>query len=231
MYSLIRQFYASRESGERLVEAKVIQRDRAVYVMNAFTELYGIGPIGAREAYNAGARSFADVLHRGKSLATHLSVKESVRILGDLRQPIGRQECRAITEEIMRLVRGVLKDNVEVKYEICGGYRRGKQRTYDLDVIIGHTEPPSRALHTRLLDEMKKRASSVTLSTSPTPPPRTSIPTQQPHPQSKRCISISPTSSYCPARRWRRCTGGWIWCFVHSACTARRWWLVGEYDV
>lgn len=156
VFSLIRQFYASKKEKEgRIVEAKVIRRDIAVYVMNAFTELYGIGPIGAREAFNSGARSFADVLHRGKSLATHLSAKESVRILADLRIPIGREECRAITEDIMKLVRSVLPDEVEVKYEICGGYRRGKERTFDLDVIIGHGEPPSRALHMRLLDEMK----------------------------------------------------------------------------
>lgn len=46
---------------------------------------------------------------------------------------------------------------MKVKYEICGGYRRGKERTFDLDVIIGHDDPPSRALHMRLLDEMKKK--------------------------------------------------------------------------
>ncbi|TKY90824.1 hypothetical protein EX895_000822 [Sporisorium graminicola] len=159
VFSLIKQFYSFKGDKKegRIVEAKVIRRDKAVYVMNAFTELYGIGPIGAREAYNGGARSFADVLHRGKSLATHLSAKESVRILGDLRKPIGREECRAITEDIMKLVRAVLADEVQVKYEICGGYRRGKERTFDLDVIIGHGEAPSRALHMRLLDEMKSK--------------------------------------------------------------------------
>lgn len=171
VFSLVRQFYASRERGERIVEAKVIRRDRAVYVMNAFTELYGIGPIGAREAYNAGARSFADVLHRGKSLATHLSAKESVRILGDLRKPIGREECRAITVDIMTLVRSVLRDNVEVKHEICGGYRRGKERTFDLDIIIGHSERPSRALHMRLLDEMKAKGLITHIVNVSTPAP------------------------------------------------------------
>lgn len=158
VFSLIKQFYASEnKSGERIVEAKVIARDPAVYIMNAFTELYGIGPIGAREAYNSGARSFSDVLHRGKSLATHLSVQESVRILADLRKPIGREECRSITAHIMALVRSMLADDVEVKYEICGGYRRGKESTYDVDIIIGHSEPPSRALHMRLLNEMKRK--------------------------------------------------------------------------
>ncbi|KAJ9476570.1 POLXc domain-containing protein [Pseudozyma hubeiensis] len=175
VFSLIKQFYAStatNKKGEaRIVEAKVIHRDRAVYIMNAFTELYGIGPIGAREAYNSGARSFSDVLHRGKSLATHLSAKESVRILDDLRQPIGREECRSITEEIMRLVKSVLADDVEVKYEICGGYRRGKERTFDLDVIIGHGEAPSRALHMRLLEEMKRKGLITHMVNVSTPAP------------------------------------------------------------
>ncbi|EST06530.1 DNA polymerase beta, palm domain protein [Kalmanozyma brasiliensis GHG001] len=171
VFSLVRQFYSARERGEgRIVEAKVIRRDRAVYVMNAFTELYGIGPIGAREAWNGGARSFADVLHRGKSLATHLSVKESVRILDDLRQPIGRDECQQITREIMTLVKSLL-DGVEVKHEICGGYRRGKERTFDLDIIIGHSEPPSRALHMRLLGEMKKKGLVTHIVNVSTPAP------------------------------------------------------------
>lgn len=153
VYSLIRQFFTEG----RIVEAKVIARDRAVYGMNAFAELYGIGPIGAREAWNAGARSFRDVLNRGKSLATHLSARESVRILGDLRKPIGREECRAITRDIMQMIRSVLPEEIEVRHEICGGYRRGKERTFDVDVIIGHGEAASRALHMRLLDEMKKK--------------------------------------------------------------------------
>ncbi|KAJ1570673.1 hypothetical protein NDA11_002624 [Ustilago hordei] len=166
VFSLIKQFYSlpaglgeeekrNRVEEGRIIEAKVIKRDRAVYVMNSFTELYGIGPIGAREAYNSGARSFADVLDRGKSLATHLSARESVRILSDLRKPIGREECRSITAHIMDLVRSVLGDGVQVKHEICGGYRRGKTQTYDLDIIIGHAQPRSRALHLRLLNEMK----------------------------------------------------------------------------
>ncbi|SJX60649.1 related to DNA polymerase mu [Sporisorium reilianum f. sp. reilianum] len=173
VFSLIRQFYSRCEAGAggRIVEAKVIRRDRAVYVMNALTELYGIGPIGARQAYNAGARSFADVLHRGKSLATHLSAKESVRILGDLRKPIGRDECRTITEDIMTLVRSVLPHDAEVKYEICGGYRRGKAHTFDLDVIIGHGEAPSRALHMRLLDEMKRKGLITHIVNVGTPAP------------------------------------------------------------
>lgn len=165
--SLIKQYYSRGE----IVESKVIKRDRAVYVMTAFTELYGIGPIGAREAYNSGARSFADVLNRGKSLATHLTAKESVRILGDLRKPIPRQECREITDDIMKLVRAVLPAEVEVNWEICGGYRRGKERTYDLDVIIGHGEPPSRALHMRLLDEMKKKGLITHIVNVSTPAP------------------------------------------------------------
>ncbi|SPO21200.1 related to DNA polymerase mu [Ustilago trichophora] len=203
VYSLVKQFYAlpqpesAKEKGitrpkagePRIVEAKVIKRDKAIFVMTAFTELYGIGPIGAREAYNSGARSFSDVLHRGKSLATHLSAKESVRILGDLRKPIGREECRAITEDIMKLVKSLLPTGVEVKYEICGGYRRGKERTYDLDVIIGHSEPPSRALHMRLLESMKSKgliSHIVNVSTpapsftDPDPLPTTSTATAAP---------------------------------------------------
>lgn len=167
VFTLVKQFYTiptgeegkgkQKEGEPRIIEAKIIKRDRSAYVMTAFTELYGIGPIGAREAYNSGARSFADVLNRGKSLATHLTAKESVRILGDLRKPIDREECRSITEDIMKLVKGLLGEGVEVRYEICGGYRRGKERTFDLDVIIGHGESPSRALHMRLLEAMKRK--------------------------------------------------------------------------
>ncbi|PWZ01409.1 Nucleotidyltransferase [Testicularia cyperi] len=160
VFSLIRQFCTpptKADAAPHIIEAKVIRRDRAVFVMNAFTELYGIGPIGAREAYNSGARSFTDVLSRGKSLATHLTARESLRILPDLRKPIPRQECREITELMIRLLRDVLPKGARLEYEICGGYRRGKQLTYDLDVIIGHGERASRALHQQLLDEMKKK--------------------------------------------------------------------------
>ncbi len=59
VFSLVRQFYHSTSTREaRIVEAKVIQRDRAVFVMNAFAELYGIGPLGhARRTMPAHGRS------------------------------------------------------------------------------------------------------------------------------------------------------------------------------
>lgn len=174
VFSLIKQFYARDEVHDHgsIIEAKVIRRDRAVFIMNAFTELYGIGPIGAREAYNQGHRTFVDVLKRGKSLSTHLTPKESLRILPDLRKPIPRDACEQITELIMDLVKQLLPSDVEVKHQICGGYRRGKPVTYDLDLIIGHSEKPSRALHERLLQEMQRKGlvSHIVSITTPASP-------------------------------------------------------------
>ena len=94
--SLVRQFY--REG--HIVEAKIIRRDRAIEIIKSFTELYGIGPVSAREAYNDGCRTFEDVIGRGRSLATHMSRSESLRILPDLRTPIPRAECEEITRHV-----------------------------------------------------------------------------------------------------------------------------------
>ncbi|EPQ29018.1 uncharacterized protein PFL1_03308 [Pseudozyma flocculosa PF-1] len=146
---LVHQFFTEG----RIVEAKIIRRDPAIATIKSFTELYGIGPVGAREAYNEGCRSFADVLGKGRSLATALSVSESLRILPDLRRPIPRHECESITEMIMTMLDAILPGCV---HTICGGYRRGKAQSYDLDIVVGHPRASRAVLHS-LFDKMKRQ--------------------------------------------------------------------------
>lgn len=117
-----------------IVEATQIRSDPANAILFTFMDLYGIGPVAARELYEDGCRTVDDVVAMGKSLATHLDVKDCLRILPDLRQPIPRREVEEIARLLWEEARGVLEGCKE--YTICGGYRRGKPRSNDVDVVI-----------------------------------------------------------------------------------------------
>ncbi|KAE8257193.1 hypothetical protein A4X13_0g2506 [Tilletia indica] len=130
---LVKQFY---EEGH-IAEAQSIRSDSALRVMMDFMELYGIGPSNARVLYNDGCRSVEDVVAAGRSYGTKLDVRECIKILPDLRQKIPRREVESIAETIMTKANELLPGCL---HTICGGYRRGKPASGDVDIVITHPD-------------------------------------------------------------------------------------------
>ena len=60
--------------------------------------VYGVGPAGARKAYQQGARSLQDLCSLGGSYSDRLGREECLRILPDLLHRIPRRECEFIAE-------------------------------------------------------------------------------------------------------------------------------------
>ncbi|CAO1636437.1 unnamed protein product [Sympodiomycopsis kandeliae] len=132
MIGLIEQFC----SNGHIVEAQQIRSDPANDILFAFMELYGVGPVSARSLYEMGCRTFKDVIAKGKSLATQLKVEDCYRILPDLQTKIPRVEV----EEIARLIHAEIETFCPGSfYEICGGYRRGKMQSNDVDIVISNS--------------------------------------------------------------------------------------------
>ncbi|CAO1624432.1 unnamed protein product [Parajaminaea phylloscopi] len=140
-----------------IVEAKLIRSDPANQVLFSFMDLYGVGPVAARTLYEQGCRTIEDVIRCGKSLATQLKVEDCYRILPDLKTKIPRYEV----EEIARLVHDELLHLVpDAFYTICGGYRRGKTMTNDVDLVITSKTANFRQRQDvirGLLDRMKRK--------------------------------------------------------------------------
>lgn len=93
----IRQFF---EQGS-MAEAEAIQADRALQTMLQFTQLYGIGPRTAAQAYQAGCRTLEDLTRRGQTrLSMQLGPKESLALLPDLQTKMSRTEVQALVDEV-----------------------------------------------------------------------------------------------------------------------------------
>ncbi|PWN89934.1 Nucleotidyltransferase [Acaromyces ingoldii] len=151
---LIKQYYTNGS----IAEVDEIRRDTSFQIMSQFTELYGIGPKKAREYYSEGCRTMDDVLRMGGSMGTHLHVEECLRILPDLRTKIPRPEVEEIARYIHQELKAILPDAV---YTICGGFRRGKPQSNDVDIVFADTSPSTRSQLTameELLRALKKKA-------------------------------------------------------------------------
>lgn len=159
---LIKQYYTNGS----IAEVDEIRRDTSFQVMSQFTELYGIGPKKAREYYSEGCRTMDDVLRMGGSMGTHLHVEECLRILPDLRTKIPRPEVEEIARYIHQELKAILPDAV---YTICGGFRRGKPQSNDVDIVFADTSPSTRSQLTameELLRALKKKGGSTSHTAS-----------------------------------------------------------------
>lgn len=144
-----------------IVEAQQIRGDPANEILFDFMDLYGVGPVSARGLYEMGCRTFEDVIAKGKSLATQLKVEDCYRILPDLKTKIPRAEV----EEIARVIHAELEAICPGSfYKICGGYRRGKMQSNDVDIVVSNDDATSAPFMSqrlevinRLLLQLKKK--------------------------------------------------------------------------
>lgn len=143
MITVIEQYC---ETGH-IVEAQQILSDPANPILFDFMSLYGVGPVSARSLYERGCRTVEDVIAQGKSLATQLDIEDCYSILPDLKMKIPRAEV----EELARLVHSEV-DSVcpGSHYKICGGYRRGKPDSSDVDIIISNNDTSTPFISERL---------------------------------------------------------------------------------
>lgn len=122
----------------RIAEVDAIRKDSAFQTMSRFMQLYGVGPKRAREYYSEGARSMDDVIKMGGSLCVHLHIDECLRILPDLQRTIPRFEVEVIAKTIFDEMNALAPGS---SYVICGGYRRGKPESNDVDIVISLPPP------------------------------------------------------------------------------------------
>ncbi|KAJ3280201.1 hypothetical protein HK104_000831 [Borealophlyctis nickersoniae] len=116
-------------------EAESIKKDEWFRVVDTFASVYGVGPNTAREWYNKGYRSVEEVR------ALEKNVTKIQRIGLEMWDDFKQKMTRADVEEMLALLRETL-DDVEPGciIEPVGGYRRGKQLSGDLDVVVTHPD-------------------------------------------------------------------------------------------
>ena len=137
MITVIQQFY---EHGY-IPEAEIIRNDRAVQTMFHFMKLHGVGPHMSERLYKEGCRTLEDViLARKMEFANRLGPSISLTMLPDLLRPIPRAQVECIRNDILRVLDGLVSNAQAV---IVGGYRRGKELSGDVDLVVSSSSEES----------------------------------------------------------------------------------------
>lgn len=136
----------------RIAEAEKIRHDPRFKLMQMFEQVYGVGPVKAREWADKGYRSLDDV--RARELKLTSQQQMGLKYWEHLSQRIPRAEVEAIgklvTEAARKVDKGIISTNV-------GGYRRGKPDSGDVDVLLAHpVEGGERGLLRAIVQKLKE---------------------------------------------------------------------------
>lgn len=111
----------------RIEEADRIRNSDVYKIQNALETIQGIGPKTAYEMSRSGVKSVNELVKGGKITQEDAALAEHLQI------GIDRQEVESIARFVVQHARNILP---HLKYTICGGYRRGKPYSNDIDIVV-----------------------------------------------------------------------------------------------
>lgn len=115
-----------------------LEADPTLSVLRLFYEIWGVGATTARQFYyENGYRDLDDIVERGWSSLSRVQ-QIGLKYYDDFQLKIPRSEVEAIAAIILTHARKVRDPGVECI--IVGGYRRGKQESGDVDLILTHRD-------------------------------------------------------------------------------------------
>lgn len=116
-----------------LQKLKKIREDDTPKIISELTRVSGIGPAKARELLEQNITSLEQLRENANKLTHHQII--GLKYVDDFEQPVPRQEIAQIEKKIVEEIK-----KLDDKYEIaiCGSYRRGKNESGDIDVLLAH---------------------------------------------------------------------------------------------
>lgn len=137
--------------------------------MNVLTNIYGVGPKKAQQLIDAGFDTIEKIQALSPAEVNKLfnaNQKKGLEYYGDINQKIPRAEIVEYDKMFARIIQSCCGS--DTKYEVVGSYRRGKQMSGDIDVIITNSDNDKKVFN-RFLDELKdKGILEYTFSKGPT---------------------------------------------------------------
>lgn len=147
--ALWREWYESADDdSERYIQTvRDLDADVDLQHLRLFWNIWGVGPETARKFYfEHGWRDLDDVVEFGWDILTRVQ-QIGVKFYDEFLTKIPRPEVEAIRDVILRHARSVLGvspsqfgTTADVECVVVGGYRRGKDFSGDVDVILSHRE-------------------------------------------------------------------------------------------
>lgn len=127
-----------------LSAAEALDKDPTLRTLNEFYNIWGVGAKTAREFYYArGWRDLDDVIEHGWNSLSRVQ-QIGLKYYDEFQQGIPRAETERVASTVKRhaqLVRpGSDYDSRGIECVIVGGYRRGKEISGDVDLVLSHRD-------------------------------------------------------------------------------------------
>ncbi|KAJ5170819.1 DNA polymerase family X [Penicillium coprophilum] len=122
----------------KVAAADALETDPMLRVLNLFYGIWGVGAKTAREFYQRGWRDLDDIVEHGWAKLSRVQ-QIGVKFYEEFQKGVPRDESESIANTIRDhagRVRPEDKDGIECV--IVGGYRRGKELSGDVDIILTH---------------------------------------------------------------------------------------------
>ncbi|GAA5801239.1 hypothetical protein HPULCUR_006683 [Helicostylum pulchrum] len=127
-------------------EAELLRSDEKFRALSLFKKVFGVGVVTANAWWNLGYRTLQEVLDKGNISS---ALRNGINLLPDFDQLMNREDV----EEIIEIVKKELQDINHNGFVIpVGGYRRGKEKNGDVDLLVSSSNSVA-----ELLDQLTKR--------------------------------------------------------------------------
>ncbi|KAM9166125.1 DNA-directed DNA/RNA polymerase mu isoform 3-T3 [Pangshura tecta] len=117
------------------VEVERVKLSERYRTMKLFTKIFGVGVRTASRWYQEGLRTLGDLQERNTKLTRQQQA--GLRHYEDLNTPVERGEAESIGQMVQEAVQRFLPG---ASVTLAGGFRRGKPRGHDVDLLLTHPE-------------------------------------------------------------------------------------------
>jgi DNA polymerase IV len=132
----IAALYQEWKDNGHIKEVNDIESDHKMQILSTFYDIFGVGPIKAREFYNRGWKDLDDVVIHGWQALTHAQ-QIGLKYYDNFQLRIPRAEVEFISGKVLEYA-----NQLHPGFQMCivGGYRRGKEECGDVDVVLSHPD-------------------------------------------------------------------------------------------
>ncbi|OHE92426.1 hypothetical protein CORC01_12287 [Colletotrichum orchidophilum] len=123
----------------RLRELDEGQANPKLSAIQIFYDIWGVGDATARDFYSRGWRDLDDVVEHGWGSLSRVQ-QIGVKYYDEFKLKIPRIEVQSIADTILAHARTI---HPNFQLVLVGGYRRGKQGSGDVDVVMSHPDEPA----------------------------------------------------------------------------------------
>ncbi|CAL1675724.1 unnamed protein product [Lasius platythorax] len=124
----------------KLQKLEDIKKDENNVAISLLARVSGIGPAKAKELVDAGIKTLEDLKKHQNRLTHHQ--KLGLKYFDDFEKKVPRAEIVQIEKILKEAIKEINRDYLVT---ICGSYRRGKEESGDIDVLVTHPDYTSKA--------------------------------------------------------------------------------------